>query len=435
MADPAQKTANENHLSSLECQDSSDSRDTQVNRDLFEKVMTPNYSPMKMLPSHGKGSRLWDTDGKEYLDFAGGIAVSALGHCNSELVSALMDQANRFWHVSNVLTNQPALELADKLCKATFADKVFLANSGAEVNEAALKLARRYAVDHYSEDKYEILAFHNAFHGRTLFTVSVGGQPAYSSGFGPKPGGISHRPFNDSDAVKAWFEENQDRACAVILEPCQGEGGVTPATQEFVQTVRACCDQYNATLIFDEIQTGVGRSGALYTYQKMGITPDILTTAKALGCGFPIGAMLTTDAIGSSLVVGTHGSTFGGNPMACAVACKALDLINTPEMRANVEARSSQLINGLGVINRKHDVFKDIRGIGLLLGAELHEKYAGKARDILTSCTESGLLVLVAGANVMRLAPPLNISEADVEEGLGIMEQAIETMIRSVNND
>jgi acetylornithine/N-succinyldiaminopimelate aminotransferase len=425
MADPAQKTLNESNLSL------SESPDSAVNRDLFEKVMTPNYSPMQMLPSHGKGSRLWDTDGKEYLDFAGGIAVSALGHCNPELVSALTDQANKFWHVSNILTNRPALELANKLCKATFADKVFLANSGSEVNEAALKLARRYAVDHYSEDKYEILAFDNAFHGRTLFTVSVGGQPAYSSGFGPKPGGISHRPFNDCDAVRDYFEHNKDRVCAVILEPCQGEGGVTPATREFVQTVRECCDQYNAILIFDEIQTGVGRSGALYTYQKLGITPDILTTAKALGCGFPISAMLTTDEIGSSLVVGTHGSTFGGNPMACAVACKALELINTPQMMANVEARSRQLIDGLEEINRKHDVFQDIRGIGLLLGAELHDKYAGKARDILTACSESGLMVLVAGANVMRLAPPLNIGEADIKEGLEIMESAILTMLQN----
>ena len=400
-----------------------------ISRDLFEQVMTPNYAPMDMLPSHGKGSRLWDTNGKEYLDFAGGIAVSAMGHVHPKLVSALVEQANKFWHVSNVLTNQPALELAWKLCAATFAERVFLANSGAEVNEAALKLARRYAVNRFSEDKYEILAFDNAFHGRTLFTVSVGGQPDYSNGFGPKPGGISHCPFNDSDAVRGWFDQHQDRACAVILEPCQGEGGVTPASEEFVQTVRECCDRYQALMIFDEIQTGVGRSGALYTYQKLGVTPDILTTAKALGCGFPVSAMLTTEEIGSHLVVGTHGSTFGGNPMACAVACEVLNLINTPELLGNVEARSQQLVQGLEKINVTYDVFREIRGIGLLLGCELHEKYAGKARDILRICTESGLLVLVAGASVLRLAPPLNISEEDIEEGLGLLKNAVARMI------
>lgn len=407
----------------------SNSATTEINRDLFEKVMTPNYAPMQIMPSHGKGSYLWDTDGKQYLDFAGGIAVSALGHAHPELISVLIEQAKKFWHVSNILTNRPALELAQKLCDATFAQKVFLANSGAEVNEAALKLARRYAVDKDQKDKYEILAFDNAFHGRTLFTVSVGGQPAYSEGFGPRPGGISHRPFNDCEAVKTFFAENKGKVCAVILEPCQGEGGVTPAKREFVQCIRDCCDENEALLIFDEIQTGVGRSGSLYTYQNLGVTPDILTTAKALGCGFPISAMLTTDAIGKSLVVGTHGSTFGGNPMACAVACKALELIDNDNLMENVQARSTQIINGLEQINNDLNVFKEIRGVGLLLGAELQEQYAGKARDILTNCTESGLLVLVAGANVMRLAPPLNISEQETEAGLALLKNAIAKML------
>ena len=402
-----------------------------IDREVFEQVMTPNYAPMQMMPSHGKGSFLWDTEGKEYLDFAGGIAVSALGHAHPELISVLTEQANKFWHVSNVLTNQPALALAQKLIEATFAEKVFLANSGAEVNEAALKLARRFAVDNGDEDKYEILAFDNAFHGRTLFTVSVGGQPAYSSGFGPKPEGISHRPFNDVKAVQAYFDEYKDKVCAVILEPCQGEGGVTPATQEFVQTIRECCDQNHALLIFDEIQTGVGRSGALYNYEKLGVVPDILTTAKALGCGFPISAMLTTNNIGKSLVVGTHGSTFGGNPMACAVACKALELIATPRLMDNVNARSLQIVNGLQSYNEELNVFKEIRRTGLLLGAELKDKYAGKARYILTNCTEQGLLVLVAGANVVRLAPPLNISEKEVDQGLKRLKQAIIEMINA----
>lgn len=398
-------------------------------RDAFDAVMTPNYAPMEIMPDYGRGSHLWDTDGNEYIDFAGGIAVSALGHAHPELIRTLMEQANKFWHVSNVLTNQPALDLASALCAATFAERVFLANSGAEVNEAALKLARRYAVDHFDAEKYEILAFDNAFHGRTLFTVCVGGQPDYSSGFGPKPAGISHCPFNDVEAVEKYFAKKQDSVCAVILEPCQGEGGVRSATREFVETLRACCHRHNALLIFDEIQCGMGRSGNLYVYEQLGIVPDILTTAKALGCGFPVSAMLTTADIAKSLVVGTHGSTFGGNPMACAVACKALELINTPEMLQNVVTASQHLIIGLEKINEKFSVFREIRGLGLLLGCELDERYAGRARDVLTACTQMGLLVLNAGPNVIRIAPALNISNTDIDHGLEIMHKAIEKMV------
>ena len=398
-------------------------------RDAFDAVMTPNYAPMEIMPAYGKGSRLWDNEGNEYVDFAGGIAVSALGHAHPELIDTLMEQARKFWHVSNVLTNQPALDLANALCAATFAERVFLANSGAEVNEAALKLARRYAVDNFDQEKYQILAFDNAFHGRTLFTVCAGGQPQYSSGFGPKPAGISHCGFNDVEAVREYFAEKQDRVCAVIVEPCQGEGGVRPATVEFLKTLRSCCDRYDALLIFDEIQCGMGRSGSLFVYQKLGVAPDILTTAKALGCGFPVSAMLTTAGIAKSLVVGTHGSTFGGNPMACAVACKVLELINTPEMLQNVEMTSQHLITGLEEINREFSVFKEIRGLGLLLGCELDQRYAGKAREVMATCTQMGLLVLNAGPDVIRLAPPLNINRSDLDQGLYIIQRAIERMV------
>ncbi len=393
--------------------------------------MAPNYAPMSILPEKGLGSRLWDTAGKEYLDFAGGIAVSALGHAHPELIKALTEQANKFWHVSNVLTNEPAIRLASMLCECTFAERIFFANSGSEVNEAALKLARRYAIDNYGDHKFQILGFDNAFHGRTFFTVCAGGQPKYSEGFGPKPPGISHLPFNDAEAVKQYFAEHGDNVCAVILEPCQGEGGVTPATQEFVETIRECCTQSNALMVFDEIQTGVGRSGKLYTYQKLEVVPDILTTAKALGCGFPISAMLTTENIANSLVVGTHGSTFGGNPMACAVACKALELINTPEMLNGVEQKSRQIVDGLKTINEKHQIFSDIRGDGLLLGCELNSDNKDRAREILSGCTEKGLLVLVAGPNVVRLAPALNISEDEINQGLAVMENVIAEMVSS----
>lgn len=395
--------------------------------------MMPNYAPMDIVPVRGRGSWLWDEAGKRYLDFAGGIAVSALGHAHPELVRALAEQAGKLWHVSNLLTNAPALELARKLCAATFAEKVFFANSGAEANEAALKLARRVAHDRHGEDKHEILAFDNAFHGRTLFTVCAGGQPAYSRGFGPLPSGISHLPYNDSAAAAEWFEKNGERTCSVIVEPCQGEGGVTPATREFVETLRACCDRHDALLVFDEVQTGMGRSGSLYLYERLDVVPDILTTAKALGCGFPVSAVLTTDPIAGHLVTGSHGSTFGGNPMACAVAGKVLDLINSPELLGNVERRSRQLIAGVEALNAKHGPFSEIRGIGLLLGCELESQYAGKARNLLAECTESGLLTLVAGPGVLRLAPPLNISEEEVEEGLARLGRSVERFLKSEN--
>ncbi|MYB34199.1 MAG: acetylornithine/succinylornithine family transaminase [Gammaproteobacteria bacterium] len=400
-------------------------------RDLHDRVMMPNYAPLSMVPARGQGAWLWDDAGNRYLDFAGGIAVSALGHANPELVEALANQARKLWHVSNILTNQPALELARKLIDATFADKVFFANSGSEANEAALKLARRVAQDRHAEDKYEILAFENAFHGRTFFTVSVGGQAKYSQGFGPNPPGISHLPYNHSQAVLEWFEKHGDRACAVILEPCQGEGGVTPATREFVDTIRDCCERYNALLILDEVQTGMGRSGALYLHEKLGVVPDILTTAKALGCGFPISATLTTDEVAEHLAVGTHGSTFGGNPMACAVAGKVIDIINTPEILNNVDQRSEQLVAGLDDISRRYHLFTEIRGIGLLLGCVLVEQYAEKARDLMTLCNECGLLTLVAGPGVLRLAPPLNISESEIAEGLARMEEAVARFVQS----
>lgn len=396
-----------------------------IDRELYDRVMTPNYAPMTMIPERGEGARLWDTEGKEYLDFAAGIAVSALGHAHPALCKVLAEQAGKFWHVSNLLTNKPAIELAYRLCELTFAERVFFANSGAEANEAALKLARRYALDHYGEGKTEIISFNNSFHGRTFFTVCVGGQQKYSEGFGPKPGDITHLPFNDIDALKNAVS---DRTCAIIFEPVQGEGGVNPATEEFVRTARALCDQFNACLIFDEVQIGMGRSGHLFTYERLGIAPDILTSAKGLGGGFPIGAMLTTEAIADSLKVGTHGSTFGGNPMACAVACKVLEIVSDPELLGSVARKSDLLKQELEKLNQKYDLFAEVRGDGLLLGCELSEKWKDRARDILTRCTEQGLLILMAGNNVLRLAPPLIIEDEDIVGGVVIMGKAIESL-------
>ncbi|MDX1677376.1 aspartate aminotransferase family protein [Arsukibacterium sp.] len=397
-----------------------------VSRSLFDDVMVPNYAPAQIIPVKGEGSKLWDQSGKEYIDFAGGIAVNCLGHCHPALVSALKDQADKLWHLSNVLTNEPALLLAKALVDHTFAEKVYFANSGAEANEAALKLARRYAKDKYGEHKDQIIAFKQGFHGRTFFTVTVGGQPAYSDGFGPKPEGIAHGEFNNLDSLKALISDN---TCAVMVEPMQGEGGVVPATPEFIQGVRELCDKHNALLIFDEVQTGVGRTGGLYAYMAYGVTPDILTTAKALGGGFPIGAMLTTTEIAKHLVVGTHGSTYGGNPLACAVALAAVDTVNTPAVLNGVKQKAELFKQELQRINAKYQVFSEVRGMGLLIGAVLTADYAGKAREIMLAGAEHGVMTLVAGMNVVRFAPSLVIPDADISEGMARFEQAIAQVV------
>ncbi|CRY04085.1 bifunctional acetylornithine/succinyldiaminopimelate transaminase [Yersinia enterocolitica] len=398
-----------------------------VTRSTFDQVILPVYAPAQFIPVKGKGSRVWDQQGTEYIDFAGGIAVTALGHCHPALVAALHQQGEMLWHTSNVFTNEPALRLAQKLIAATFADRVFFANSGGEANEAAFKLARHYAIERHNPYKTKIIAFHNAFHGRTLFTVSVGGQPKYSDGFGPKPADIIHVPFNDLAAVKAVMD---DHTCAVVLEPIQGEGGITAATPEFLQGVRALCDQHKALLVFDEVQSGMGRSGKLFTYMHYGVTPDILTTAKALGGGFPVSAMLTTEEIASVMAVGTHGTTYGGNPLACAVAEAALDIINTPEVLNGIEQRHGLFVQALQDINNKYHVFSDIRGMGLLIGAELAPQYHGRARAFLTAAAANGLMILNAGPDVLRLAPSLVIEQEDIQQGMARLEHVIASLVQ-----
>ncbi|MDC9598527.1 aspartate aminotransferase family protein [Xenorhabdus anantnagensis] len=393
-----------------------------INRNTYDQVMLPIYAPANFIPVRGQGSRLWDQQGKEYVDFAGGIAVLALGHCHPALVSVLKQQSEKLWHISNIFTNEPALTLAQKLIDATFAQKVFFANSGAEANEAAFKLARRYAITRHHPNKTQIIAFHQAFHGRTFFTVSVGGQPKYAEGFGPKPADIVHVPFNDLDAVRAVIN---DRTCAVVLEPIQGEGGVTPATMEFLHGVRELCDKHQALLIFDEVQSGVGRTGKLYAYQHYDVQPDILTTAKALGGGFPISAMLTTDAIAAAMETGAHGTTYGGNPLACTVGCAALDIINTPEVLMGVEKRHDMVIQALEKIDQKYGIFHEFRGKGLLIGAVLKAEYQGKAKEILQQAAEQGLMLLSAGDSILRFTPSLIISEDEITEGMMRLDMAI----------
>ncbi|EPE7488700.1 succinylornithine/acetylornithine transaminase [Cronobacter universalis] len=398
-----------------------------ITRQNFDEWMIPVYAPAAFIPVRAEGSTLWDQEGKEYIDFAGGIAVNALGHAHPKLREALETQAAKIWHTGNGYTNEPVLRLAKRLIDATFADRVFFCNSGAEANEAALKLARKYAHDHYGAQKSGIVAFKNAFHGRTLFTVSAGGQPAYSQDFAPLPPQISHAVFNDLDSAAALIN---DDTCAVIVEPVQGEGGVVPATKAFLKGLRELCDRHNALLIFDEVQTGVGRTGHLYAYMHYGVTPDVLSTAKALGGGFPIGAMLTTERCAAVMGVGTHGTTYGGNPLAGAVAGQVLDLVNTPEMLDGVKARHDAFVEQLNAINQRLGLFKEIRGLGLLIGCVLKDDYAGKAKAISLAAAKEGAMVLIAGANVLRFAPALNISHQEIETGLARVARACENWLK-----
>ena len=397
-----------------------------ITRATFDEVILPIYAPAEFIPVKGKGSRVWDQQGKEYIDFAGGIAVTALGHCHPALVAALHQQGETLWHTSNVFTNEPALRLGRKLVEATFAERVVFMNSGTEANETAFKLARHYAVTRHSPYKTKIIAFHNAFHGRSLFTVSVGGQPKYSDGFGPKPADIVHVPFNDLQAVKAVMD---DHTCAVVVEPIQGEGGVTAATPAFLQGLRELCDQHQALLVFDEVQCGMGRTGSLFAYMHYGVTPDILTSAKALGGGFPVSAMLTTHEIASAFHAGSHGSTYGGNPLACAVANAAFDLINTPAVLDGVNAKRDLFVKHLQQLDAEFDLFSDIRGMGLLIGAELKPQHKGRARDFLYAAAEAGVMVLNAGPDVMRFVPSLIIEEQDIAEGMARFAQAVAKVI------
>lgn len=393
---------------------------------MMHNYLTPNFTFSPMIPAKGLGSRVWDTEGREYLDLAGGIAVNALGHCHPVLVQALTEQAHKLWHVSNIYTTEAAQNLAQKLVQHTFADKVFFCNSGAEANEAALKLARKYARDHFGAEKNEIIACVNAFHGRTLFTVSVGGQPKYSQDFAPLPQGITHIPFNDCAALQQAISA---KTCAVIIEPIQGESGVLPATDEFLRTARQLCNQYQAALIFDEVQTGMGRTGKLFAYEHSGVLPDILSSAKALGSGFPIGAMLTTNQFAPSFSVGTHGSTFGGNPLACAVAAAAFDLIQDPQTLNHVQQQGERLLRGLQAIGAETGVFQAVRGQGLLIGAVLAEAYQGRASEITAAALQQGLMILVAGGNVLRFAPSLLLNDEDLALGLEKLRLAIHTWL------
>lgn len=393
-----------------------------ISRDDFDKYMFPCYKPMSMVLTHGKGAHLYDDLNNSYLDFTAGIAVNSLGHANKSVVKIIRKQCNKLIHASNIFVNDKTLTLAKKLCQRTGYEKAFFANSGAEANECALKLARRVAFDNVGEEKCEIISFLKGFHGRTLFSVSVGGQDKYSNGFGPKPQGITHLPFNDLESFKKTIS---DKTCAVMLELIQGEGGIIDIDPTFLQGVIELAQKHQALIIVDEVQTGVGRTGTFYAYEQFGFRPDILTSAKGLGAGLPIGAVLTSTEIAKHFGPGVHGTTFGGNPLACAVAAYVVDKVGDNKFLDKVVVKGNLLREGLEGINERLHCFKSLRGRGLLQGLELTGVLENKAALVQECCAQEKLLVLLAGSNVVRLAPPLIIRKKELAYGLELLESAL----------
>ncbi|HZX69908.1 MAG TPA: acetylornithine transaminase [Rhodanobacter sp.] len=393
--------------------------------DLGKRYWLPVYHPRELVLDHGRGARVWDTQGRDYVDFGAGIAVNSLGHQDPDLLAALTEQAHKLWHASNVFYTEPPLRLAEELVKASgFAERVFLCNSGAEANEAAIKLVRRWAAAQgRPPEQRTIITFRGSFHGRTLATVTATAQPKYQEGYEPLPLGFRYLDFNDVAALEQAFAAGD--IAAVMLEPVQGEGGVVPAAPGFLKRVRELCDSHNALLVLDEIQCGMGRTGSLFAHTDDAITPDIVTLAKALGCGFPIGAMLAGPKVAEVMQYGAHGTTFGGNPMAAAVARIALAKLASPAVLANVARQAKALRAGLAHIHHELNLFAEVRGRGLMIGAVLADAYTGRAGAILDHAAAHGLLLLQAGPDVLRFVPPLTITEEELTEGLARLHAAL----------
>jgi acetylornithine/N-succinyldiaminopimelate aminotransferase len=390
-----------------------------------KRYYLPNYKPREMILDHGKGATVWDLDGNDYIDFGAGIAVCSLGHQDPDLLAALDLQSRKLWHTSNIFFTEPPIRLAEALVEMTpFAERAYLCNSGAEANEAAIKLVRKYASDKGKPpESRNIISFNGSFHGRTVATVTLTAQPKYQQGFEPLPGGFIYcDTFNDEAAIEALMNEH---VCAVFVEPVQGEGGVMPAKPGFLKHLRALCDKYDALLVFDEIQAGMGRTGTLHAHTQDGVEPDVMTLAKALGGGLPIGAMLVGAKAAETLQFGSHGSTFGGNPVMAAVALASLTKIASKAVLANVADKSARLFAGLEDINKELQMFTEIRGRGLMVGAELLPAYHGKANDLSDLARKHGVLVLVAGPNVMRFLPPLTLTDAELDTGLARVKAAL----------
>ena len=383
-----------------------------------QKHYMPVFARYSLVLSHGEGPYVYDIEGKKYLDFLAGIAVNILGHAHPDLVKAIADQAGKMIHCSNLYYTEQQATLAARLAELTGLDRVFLANSGAEANEGALKLARKYGKT-LSPDRVEIITAENSFHGRTFSTLTATGQPKYREGYEPLPGGFRYVTYSDLDSLKGVISE---KTCAVLLEPIQGEGGVHIPDNGYLQAVRDLCDKTGALLIFDEIQTGMGRTGQILACQTFGVKPDIVTLAKGLGGGVPIGAFLTTDKIASAFHAGDHGTTFGGNPLASAAGNAVLDIMAKENLPANAAAMGIYLVEELRKLQRKYPtLIKDVRGCGLMVGMEL----SCPGRDIVNRCLEAGAIINCTAGTVLRFVPSLNITQDHIDELIVILDKVL----------
>jgi len=385
---------------------------------LTEKYVAKTYARAPIALVKGRGAKVWDADGKEYLDFLAGIAVNSLGHCNPAIVKAIKQQAQQLLHVSNLYHIQPQAELARELCRHSFADRAFFCNSGAEANEAAIKLARRYGLEKRA-GKFEILSTHNSFHGRTLATFTATGQEKIRAGYDSLPVGFRQVPYNDLNATEAAIDGQ--KTVAILVEPIQAEGGVVVANEIYMLGLREICDQRGLLLIFDEVQTGMGRTGKLFGYEHFGVKPDIMTLAKALGGGLPLGAMLAREEIAASFVAGSHASTFGGNPVSCAAGLAVMNALIKGGVLKNCVQMGKYFVKGFEALKKHFSFIREIRGKGLLLGLEL----TIEGNKIAEACMEEGLLINCTAAKVLRFAPPLTITKREIDRGLAILENVL----------
>ena len=387
-----------------------------------DAVIVGSYARYPAAMVSGTGCKLTDADGKEYLDFLSGIAVCALGHSHPRVSEAICEQAGKLVHVSNLYYTEPQIELAELIVSNSFGDKVFFCNSGAEANEAAIKLARI----HSPKGRYNIISLVGSFHGRTLATVAATGQPKFHEGFEPLPGGFSYAPFGDLAALEAMVDES---TCAILCEPLQGEGGVRPLAKEYLAGIRALCDKHGILLIFDEIQTGMGRTGTLFAYEQMGVTPDIMSMAKALGNGMPIGAMVTTSDIAAAFVPGTHASTFGGNPVASAGGVATLNIILGDGFLQDVLAKGAYFKELLaGLAKDFPTLLSGSRGMGLIVAGVLTEEGVAQGTAIVNAMFERGYLMNFAGNSVLRFVPPLIVTKAEIDEFVAVLKEVLATI-------
>jgi len=379
-----------------------------------DKYIMKTYGRYPLVPVRGEGCWLWDADGRKYLDFLAGVAVNNLGHCHPKVVAALQKQAGELIHCSNYYHIPQQIELAELLCGHSFADRAFFCNSGAEANEAAIKLARKYSREKFGADRFEIITAFSSFHGRTMATVSATGQEKVQRFFDPLLHGFKHVPYNDAEALR---QAVSSVTCAVLLEPIQGEGGIVVPTAEYMRQVRQICDENNLLLIFDEVQVGIGRTGKLFAHEHFDIVPDIMTLAKALAGGAPIGTMLAREEVAESFTPGTHGSTFGGNPLVTAAAIAAVRTVLEDGILENALNMGKYLMDRLEFLKSKFPCIVDVRGIGLMIGAELSNPGA----EIVKKALDRGLLLNVAQDRVLRFVPPLTVNRQEIDEMIGIL--------------